>query len=436
MPDTANDNQFSGRLYARLYFVLVLSIIVIGSGLVYVVRQMDESDDVAYVKSIYQPFMSLVAEQLSQEKEADWPARLADISHLSQRQINLMSLQDFAADEDTMDELAGGELLVLFDSEDVITLYQQVVQSPQVLAVEIPASTIMVGEHVWVAPLFYLLIAAVVYVLIRPFVQHLLQLKDAAMQFGRGEFSTRLELPPSTTLAPIADAFNGMAQKIERLLLTQRDLVNSVSHELRTPLARLKFGFEELESVADHVAVQRNIVAMKQDVSELEALIDEMLRYAEVNQIEAFNRRPLPLGVLIDRLMDDVAGQGQSISVVFEPSINRDESIMCHEHSLHRAIANVLRNALSFAEEHCELRVKCLNSEVLIEISDDGPGLDQINGDRIFEPFYKVSSHQRKAGYGLGLAIAQSIAKKHQGSLSVAPGSLKGACFRFSLPAS
>lgn len=431
MTESQPGRQFSGRLFARLYVVLLLSIIVIGTGLVYVVRQVDEASEVDYIKAVHRPFMALLQQSLTSEPAADWPQLLAQWGQAAERELTLLSIQDFAADQATMQALVGGELLVLFGDEDSMTLYQSLANTPQVLAVEVPMAAIIVDEPAWVAPLFYLLIALVVYLLIRPFAKQLLKLKDAAIQLGRGDFSARLKLPPSNTLTPIADAFNGMAHKIERLLLTQRDMVNAVSHELRTPLARLKFSFEALDLPAHD---QAYLVGMKKDVSELEALIDEMLRYAEVNQITAFQASPVPLVSLVDKLIDDMGESGQQVAVVYEASVDPDMLLVCHEHGLNRALANVLRNALSFAEQLCELRICRQADRLWINISDDGPGLHEDHLDRIFEPFYKVNNEKRHAGYGLGLAIAQSIAKKHEGSLSVVKGHLKGACFRFDLP--
>ncbi len=431
MAEAQQGSQFSGRLFARLYVVLLLSIIVIGSGLVYVVRQMDEASEVEYIKAVHRPFMAVLQQSLSTAPQQQWPQLLAQLGQAAERDVMLLSIQDFAADQLTMQTLVNGELLVLFGDQDVMTFYQSVADSSQVLAVEVPIAAVIVDEPGWVAPLFYLLIALVVYLLIRPFAQQLLKLKDAAIQLGRGDFTARLKLPPSNTLTPIADAFNGMAHKIERLLLTQRDMVNAVSHELRTPLARLKFSFEALDLPPQDQAC---LVGMKKDVSELEALIDEMLRYAEVNQMAAFEPTPMPLAVLVNKLISDVGEASDNISVVYEASVDADMMLFCHEHGLNRALANVLRNALSFADQWCELRISRHADRLWIDICDDGPGLHEDHHERIFEPFFKVNNEQRAAGYGLGLAIAQSIAKKHEGHLSVVKGALKGACFRFDLP--
>jgi len=285
-----------------------------------------------------------------------------------------------------------------------------------------------------VLPVFYALFAVVMFLFIRPFARQLLQLKQAAIDLGSGDFSARVEVPESTTLAPIADAFNAMTMKIKGLLLTQRDLVNAVSHELRTPLARLKFSFEELTMNPDADRLQQMVMAMRADVKELEQLIDEMLRYAEVNQIKAFDKSPLVIQTLLQDLVSSHQHPPVELALVLDDSIDDEVTLMGHELSINRALSNVLRNALSFAQQRCVISARIESAQLLIEINDDGPGFQGVDTQRLFEPFYRVSQQHRQSGYGLGLSIAHTITQKHHGQLQVISGQLSGACFRFTLP--
>ncbi len=430
-PDKAA--QFSNRIFTRLYVVMVVTLIILGSGIEYILNGMDEAEAINDIKQLNQPTFQLISHALLTADQSQWDVIISEFQSQVDVPLMLMNLTDFAADEWTLDKLNSGEMLALFDVNDNLTLYQQIGNSHNILAVESILLEVK-DQRVWVLPVFYLLLAVVLYGLIRPFAKQLLQLKNAAVDLGSGDFSTRLEVPASTTLAPIADAFNAMTQKIKRLMLTQRDLVNSVSHELRTPLARLKFSFEEVASMPDSAELNKTITAMKADVSELELLIDEMLRYAEVNQIMAFAKKPMHIHAMIKDLV--MVHSNQSIEVIAEidPVIKAEAQIHCHELSMNRALSNVLRNAISFAEHQCLIQVKIAGDELVIDISDDGVGLEGVNLDRLFEPFFKVANKNRKAGYGLGLSIAHTIAKKHHGELTVVDGPLSGACFRFMIP--
>jgi signal transduction histidine kinase len=426
-------NQFSNRLFTRFYVVLVGLLMILGSGLQYVLNRMDEAQLIRDIKLIHQPLFASISQVLSVHDADQWDQLLNDIQQRTETDLWLMSLADFTADADTLEQLSNGQMLVLFDVDDQLTLYRRMEASEQVLGIT-PQTRLNQEQRLWVLPVFYLLLALGLYVLIRPFARQLLQLKQAAADLGQGDFTARVEVPASTTLAPIADAFNAMIRKIEQLMLTQRDLVNAVSHELRTPLARLKFAFEALENDTDRHALADTVAAMRTDVRELETLIDEMLRYAEVNQTDAFQTQPLNIRDWLTGLLNQHVSDQIEVRLDLDPSITADQVIMCDELQLSRAVSNVLRNALSFASAQCRLSAAVQADQLVIEVADDGPGLDALHAQRIFEPFFTVKNQRRKAGYGLGLSIARKIVHKHHGELSITHGSLSGACFRFTLP--
>jgi len=426
-------NQFSNRLFTRFYVVLVLLLLFLGSGLQYVLNRMDEAQLIRDIKLVHQPLFASISQVLSVHEPAQWDQLLNDIQQRTETGLWLMSLADFTADRDTLEQLSNGDMLALFDVDDQLTLYQRLDGSEQVLGIT-PQTRLSQEQRLWVLPVFYSLLALGLYVLIRPFARQLLQLKQAAADLGQGDFTARVEVPASTTLAPIADAFNTMIREIEQLMLTQRDLVNAVSHELRTPLARLKFAFEALETQTGTEPLTDTVAAMRTDVRELETLIDEMLRYAEVNQTDAFEKQPLNIRDWLTELTSQHATDQLEVRLGLDASISADQVILCDEIQLSRALSNVLRNALSFAREQCQLSALIQDGQLLVDVADDGLGLDALHAQRLFEPFYTVKNQHRKAGYGLGLSIARKIAHKHHGELSVVKGTMSGACFRFALP--
>jgi signal transduction histidine kinase len=424
--------KFSNRLFTRFYVVLVATLIVISSGLEYILSRIDQADALEHTIENHQPIFNLLGHVLAQQDPAQWDQSIQALQAEFQQPL-LLTLADFAADQGTLATLQSGEVLALFDATDNLTLYRRVSDTERVVGFS-AAMPELTDQRKWVLPVFYALLALVLFTLVRPFARQLLQLKQAAVDLGTGDFSARVEVPASTTLAPIADAFNAMTLKIKSLMLTQRDLVNAVSHELRTPLARLKFSFEELSMNPDADQMQQTVAAMRDDVKELEQLIDEMLRYAEVNQIKAFSMKAVGIQGLLEDLVDSHQQPGIDLRLVLASNFDETHELLCHEMSINRALSNVLRNALSFAQQQCVVSAHIKSDQLVVDVNDDGPGLAGVNTDRLFEPFFRVSQEQRKSGYGLGLSIAHTIAQKHHGQLTVATGDLPGACFRFTLP--
>jgi len=427
------DYQFSGRLFYRLYFALVISIIIIGSGLEYMANREDAAERLDSLMMQQKPLFGTLEQLLSVHDTDQWGDVVDTLSESVDSQFVLLSLQDFAADQDTMQLLQAGDMLPLFDRDDALTLYRRISDTDQVIGVLVPAWADAFADRHWITFVFYGLMALAVLLLMLPFSRQLLKLKAAATALGAGDLSSRIELPGNTTLSPIVEAFNAMADRIERLLLAQKDLTNSVSHELRTPLARLKFGFEEIRDATQDATIKGAVDAMQEDVRELENLVDEMLKYAEISQLQELKQEALPLGELITRLLDS-AGTTHSIRIeTVYVDVFADDRLWCNAHHLHRALSNVLRNAMRYARSVCEVRIQKLNDEITITINDDGPGLDTQHAQRIFEPFYRVKSAEGHQGYGLGLAIAFTIAGKHGRSLSLSHAASPCPSFRFQL---
>lgn len=103
---------------------------------------------------------------------------------------------------------------------------------------------------------------------------------------------------------------------------------------------------------------------------------------------------------------------------------------------MHRAIENVIRNALAHSPDGAVVAVSARSSgqTLIIDIADQGPGVPQTERSRLFEPFYKLPSTSAKAGTGLGLAIAARAIAAHGGGIELLENATDGLLVRFNLP--
>jgi signal transduction histidine kinase len=429
-----NDSQqLSGKLFYRVYFVLVICIILIGTFLDSFINQTEIEQDSHYLKKLYKPAFVLISERLKNTSSNQWKNEITQLSSLLEFPINLFHIEDFSTNQEFISSLSNTNIIGLYDENDSLSLYMRVENSQYIIEIE----TLKKGSNKgmrWIPIVFYLLIALVLFILVQPFARQLLQLRAAAIRFGKGNFSTRITMPKSSTLYPITDAFDTMTREIESLMLRQRDLTNAVSHELRTPLARLKFSFELLESSISDEKTLEDINHMRDDVDELELLVNEMLCYAEANQIKDYAKNNIIIIEFIDKILNDIEPNGLNLVKNIHKSIHPKTIIHGDEFSLIRALSNIIRNSISFAESTCHTMATVKNNTLSILISDDGPGIDEKFKNQLFDPFFKIDNIKRKSGSGLGLAIAKTIIKKHKGSIQIVNGELKGACFEIKLP--
>lgn len=285
-----------------------------------------------------------------------------------------------------------------------------------------------------VAVLSIITIAA--YFIIHPLERKLKKMELAVRNIRGGDLSARAQVQGSDEVSQLAHAFNGMAEHIQRLIDSQREMTRAVSHELRTPVARLRFGMEMLADTDDSDERHERLQLLDQDVDQLNLLIDEILTYAKLEQgTLSLKFEPVPLGPLLERVGQETRGLNtpHRIDVVAEPGEAEAES-----RYLHRILQNLAGNAVRYARSTVRLSGGVKGNSAWVRVEDDGPGIPEKDRSRIFEPFARLDDSRTRAsgGYGLGLSIVQRIAFWHGGSVEVTRSAdLGGACFTFRWPA-
>lgn len=426
-------DRFSIRLVYRTYFLLVICIVAIGTVLDYWGGRIDEAARLETYRQHFAPIFVLVRQRLSTTDNASSQAVIEAVSRQTGLSIQLHTMSDFSADLATLEMLGNNQMIGLFGQSDELTFYQRIPGQSEVIAISAPDWTQQPAANAWIVPVFYVSIAIALSLLLLPFARNLNRLKSATADFGVQKWDTRItDVPAGSTLATIVNTFNTMAERIEQLILTQRDLTNSVSHELRTPLARLRFTFEEIAALSDDQQIHEQVDYMRRDVNELGELIDEMLQYAEVSQIADMERADSPVLTVLSSVFNALPASQIDVELVVDETVTDTTLLQCNAHHLHRALANIVRNGLRFAQRHCLVHVSKAATSVIIVIADDGPGINTAKAERVFEPFYRADNQQ--PGHGLGLSIASSIIKKHGGIIKLIDGPLSGACFQIVLP--
>lgn len=283
-----------------------------------------------------------------------------------------------------------------------------------------------------------IVVATVVLIWVRPLWRGLVQLRMATEAFGNGDFTVRVGIPARSALTHVAQTFNAMAARIEKLISSHKELTNSVSHELRTPIARLRFGMEMVHQAADAATRTRHLQGMGADIDELDALVTELLTYARLDRdTPDVKYTQQPLGAWLSDTLDQAWRQpeGTKLEIRFDDKTNQCEA-QFEPKLLARAVTNLLLNAQRYAQTRVEVNVEITEHVCRITIDDDGPGIPEADRVRIFEPFTRLDASRQRGsgGFGLGLAIVKRIAEWHQGCVDVTDSSLGGARMSLSWP--
>lgn len=281
------------------------------------------------------------------------------------------------------------------------------------------------------------IITVAAYFIIHPLERKLKKMELAVQNIRGGDLSARAQVQGSDEVSRLARAFNDMAEHIQRLIDSQREMTRAVSHELRTPVARLRFGMEMLADTDDGEQRHEQLQQLDQDVEQLNSLIDEILTYAKLEQgTLALRFEMVELKKLLERVGSETMAlnTGHHIEVVVEQEDARVEAELRY---LHRILQNLAGNAVRYAKSRVRLSGGLKGNSAWVRVEDDGPGIPEKDRERIFEPFARLDDSRTRAsgGYGLGLSIVQRIAFWHGGSVEVAQSpDLLGASFTFRWP--
>jgi signal transduction histidine kinase len=268
------------------------------------------------------------------------------------------------------------------------------------------------------------------------------RLSRTARSLGTGELAARSRLERSDEIGELGRRIDEMADRIEGLLVSEKELLANVAHELRTPLTRIGVALD-LASEGDAEAARASLAEIAVDVSELEAIVDDILmamRFEVAGAAQLPLRRAVTAPAEIaraagDRLRGRHPARPLEVAVADAlPPIDVDPRLF------RRAIDNLLENAHKYSPDPdaaIELAVTGEAGRVVFEIRDRGIGITAEDLPRVFAPFFRGErSRSREAGgVGLGLTLAKRLVAAHGGTIELASTPGAGTTARVAVPA-
>jgi two-component system, OmpR family, sensor kinase len=420
------------RAFISLYLIVVLSIVLLGLALNKTWESVNPEDEIDPITS---DFISLVEKKFirTQGKKIILSPEIKQISFGSQ--VQLVTLDEFS-DTEMLGSIKSG-VVVKTGNYTELFYYKRISGSDAVLAVNVkrnePKKTPL---YVGFILLFYSAIAVIIFLWVWPLSRDLAKLAEHTLAFGKDGSSKTIAISTRSVLYPFVKSFNQMALRISELMTSQKEMTYAASHELRTPLARMKFALAIAEEQEVSVAIQKQLASIRQDVFDMESLINSLLNYA------AFERQTQqldqPPGHIQDLLQEIVARatihKKNAIRIVIRDETEAEE-FHCEWSLMQTALQNVVNNALDFAKTTIVMHVKITIQNYIIQIEDDGHGVPPDQYERIFESFTRLYSEGvSRSGFGLGLAIVRRIMLWHGGTATCAQGELGGSLFTLSWP--
>lgn len=237
--------------------------------------------------------------------------------------------------------------------------------------------------------------------------------------FGQGNLSVRVETDRDDEIGQLGRSFNEMAERLERLIVSERRLLSDISHELRSPLARLKFAMKLARTSSDSTAALERI---ERDVDRIASLVADIVEINVVEDDPALqDKREICVRDIVDEVVQACNVEAEMRGCAIEVKGDVCGSVQGNPELLRRAVENVLRNGIRYSPEKSPIELSLSENadDAIISIRDYGPGVPKEALARIFDPFFRVEEARNTngGGSGLGLSIAKRAIQLHRGSI-------------------
>ena len=288
-----------------------------------------------------------------------------------------------------------------------------------------------------------LIVVAAGYIFSLSLVRALSEFTHKIKHISSEKFSLRLDTGKGKDeLQKLALTINDLLDRLQASFNLQRRFIDNASHELSTPLASIASQMDvALQRERSSEEYKKALLSINDDVKRLSMLVRSLLEIAKVSGSMGGTELAL---VRVDELLMRLPADLKKISPMYDVNVEfdqmpEDESALIiygNEHLLFSSIKNIVHNACKFSEDKkSEIKMAFTDNNIIISITDKGPGIDEHDLKNIFQPFYRSNRHQSYSnGSGLGLSLAQRIIGLHKGNIDVTSQIGKGTTFIISLP--
>ena len=303
-----------------------------------------------------------------------------------------------------------------------------------------------------------LLSSVCTYFLTKKTLTPLQKLTSEVSQIQAQNLSTQLAVPNSKDeIAQLTSSFNEMLARLDNAFSTQKQFSANAAHELRTAVLQTNLEVFEKKQEPEMVEYQQLFTMIKEQTARLSQLVGTLLDMTNLKSVPRTDH--VSLEELVDEVFCDLdpVAEKAGISIHFDDNSSQDWHTDVHTPDasalnnnirnitgsyvlLYRAVYNLVENAIKYNRPNgsVTVSVKEKNGQAMILVKDTGIGISPENQKKIFDPFFRVDKSRSRAmgGAGLGLALVDSIAREHGGSVKVLESNEKGSIIALMLPVS
>jgi signal transduction histidine kinase len=227
----------------------------------------------------------------------------------------------------------------------------------------------------------------------------------------------------------LAASLNAMLDRIQTLMEGLRQVANDIAHDLRTPLTRLR---QRLELAQRRGSAGQGVeLVIGQTMTDIDSILETFGALLRIAQIESGARKAgfvaLDMGELLRNVIEIYQSAIEERHQTLEVRLDTALRIVGDRELLTQLFANLLDNAVRHSPDHAKIELSATRDQdrVKVVIADNGPGIPAELREKVLQRFYRIESSRSTPGNGLGLSLAQAIARLHDSDLALgdrAPG--------------
>ncbi|MDR1995836.1 ATP-binding protein [Azonexus sp.] len=433
------------KLFFNFYLLAMGSFVAIAFTADFVISTAQRGITDDYARRFMRGTITLIEDELFRQPRHAWPSKIEELDQKFAYRLNIV-------ERITLDKILKPQQVIKLDAGDIAIdhdddiMYHRLGNTSKVLVVG-PLAVSRNPEQTDRLPLEArlrlltwsltgLIFGIALWFWVRPVWRDLEAIRQTTRDLGDGNFDARSPPARSQLFSPLAETMNSMAERVQQLLATHRELSCGISHELRTPIARMRFALEMLAETNHRDERERLWTMMEDDLDELDHLIDTSLTYAR------FEREAPAAHFTSVRFADWLVDQVESVRLLgrrlevevdtsrLPPQLNVD----LDRKAMPYALRNILRNAFKYAGQKILVSAELDGDHIRILVDDDGIGIPPEEREHIFSAFTRLDRSRDRAtgGYGLGLAIVRRVLELHGGTATADAAPLGGARFTLS----
>ena len=277
------------------------------------------------------------------------------------------------------------------------------------------------------------------------------KLKNAMKRIQSGDLDFQVQITSKDEIGQLSIAFEQMRKQLRESIQTQiqyeenrKELISNISHDIRTPLTAIRGYVDGLgDGIADTAdKKQKYIDIISSKAEEMDHLIDELFLYSKLDLKRIpFNFEVVDFASFLEDWSDELEFElgKQGVHYKSDIALNQQIQVSIDRDKMKRVFSNIMDNSLKYMnkpEKHIGLHARIAQGHVIIEITDNGVGMDAEALPHIFDRFYRAdpSRNSNNGGSGLGFAISKQMIEGHGGTIGARSMKGEGTCMTINLP--